>query len=231
MRLGACPAMLDEGSVVAELYGTTVVSERHRHRYEFNSRYREQFEAAGMRCSGTSPDGRLVEFVEIARAPVLRRHPGPPGVQVAPGPPAPAVPRPHQGGRRARRGPRTAHHRSRHRSTPRCERRRSASWRPTPLLASHVFDVERRTSSTTASDLRTRRRHAPGGRRHPRDQRPRRDRPHPPVPRAVRRRCARRSPRAPSTSRARTRSSRPSASCARSSGCEADDVDAARARS
>jgi CTP synthase len=58
--------MLDEGSVVAELYGATVVSERHRHRYEFNSRYRAQFEAAGMRCSGTSPDGRLVEFTEIA---------------------------------------------------------------------------------------------------------------------------------------------------------------------
>jgi len=65
MRLGACPAMLEEGSVVAGLYGTTVVSERHRHRYEFNSRYREQFEDHGMRCSGTSPDGRLVEFVEI----------------------------------------------------------------------------------------------------------------------------------------------------------------------
>ena len=69
MRLGAYPAMLDEGSVVANLYGTTVVSERHRHRYEFNSRYREQFEAAGMRCSGTSPDGRLVEFSEIATHP------------------------------------------------------------------------------------------------------------------------------------------------------------------
>ncbi len=65
MRLGAWPAMLDEGSIVAELYGTTVVSERHRHRYEFNARYREQFEANGMRCSGNSPDGRLVEFVEL----------------------------------------------------------------------------------------------------------------------------------------------------------------------
>ncbi len=65
MRLGACPAMLEEGSVVAGLYGATVVSERHRHRYEFNSRYRDQFEEHGMRCSGTSPDGRLVEFVEI----------------------------------------------------------------------------------------------------------------------------------------------------------------------
>ncbi len=65
MRLGAWPAMLDEGSIVAELYGATVVSERHRHRYEFNARYREQFEANGMRCSGNSPDGRLVEFVEL----------------------------------------------------------------------------------------------------------------------------------------------------------------------
>ncbi len=69
MRLGACPAMLQEGSVVARLYGATVVSERHRHRYEFNSRYREQYEDAGMSCSGTSPDGRLVEFVEIANHP------------------------------------------------------------------------------------------------------------------------------------------------------------------
>ncbi|MGB8180460.1 MAG: CTP synthase [Acidimicrobiales bacterium] len=65
MRLGAWPAMLDEGSIVANLYGTTVVSERHRHRYEFNARYREQFEAAGLHCSGNSPDGRLVEFVEL----------------------------------------------------------------------------------------------------------------------------------------------------------------------
>jgi CTP synthase len=65
MRLGAWPAMLDEGSIVAALYGTTVVSERHRHRYEFNARYREQFEAAGLHCSGNSPDGRLVEFVEL----------------------------------------------------------------------------------------------------------------------------------------------------------------------
>jgi CTP synthase len=65
MRLGAWPAMLNEGSIVAELYGTTVVSERHRHRYEFNARYREQFETAGLQCSGNSPDGRLVEFVEL----------------------------------------------------------------------------------------------------------------------------------------------------------------------
>jgi CTP synthase len=65
MRLGAYPAMLKEGSQVAALYGTTVVSERHRHRYEFNSRYRDEFEDHGMSCSGASPDGRLVEFVEL----------------------------------------------------------------------------------------------------------------------------------------------------------------------
>ena len=65
MRLGACSAMLEEGSIVQQLYGVGVVSERHRHRYEFNGRYRDQFEASGMRCSGVSPDGRLVEFVEV----------------------------------------------------------------------------------------------------------------------------------------------------------------------
>ena len=69
MRLGAWPAMLDEGSLVAELYGANVVSERHRHRYEFNSRFRTQFEESGMRCSGQSPDGRLVEFVELNQHP------------------------------------------------------------------------------------------------------------------------------------------------------------------
>jgi CTP synthase len=69
MRLGAWPAMLAEGSLIASLYGTTVVSERHRHRYEFNARYREQFEGAGLRCSGASPDGRLVEFVEMPAHP------------------------------------------------------------------------------------------------------------------------------------------------------------------
>lgn len=65
MRLGAYPAMLADDSKVANLYGSPVVSERHRHRYEFNARYKDQFEAVGMSCSGLSPDGRLVEFVEL----------------------------------------------------------------------------------------------------------------------------------------------------------------------
>lgn len=69
MRLGAWPARLAPGSVVREAYGEEVVYERHRHRYEVNNRYRQTLEDAGMRCSGTSPDGRLVEFVELTGHP------------------------------------------------------------------------------------------------------------------------------------------------------------------
>ncbi|MFF5098614.1 MULTISPECIES: CTP synthase [Actinosynnema] len=65
MRLGAYPASLTPGSQVARAYGTTEVSERHRHRYEVNNAYREQLAEAGLVFSGTSPDGRLVEFVEL----------------------------------------------------------------------------------------------------------------------------------------------------------------------
>ena len=65
MRLGSYPAMLLEGSRVAAAYGTPAVSERHRHRYEVNPRFRPALETAGVVCSGTSPDGRLVEFVEL----------------------------------------------------------------------------------------------------------------------------------------------------------------------
>jgi CTP synthase len=65
MRLGAYYAVLEPGSKVATAYGESVVSERHRHRYEFNSQYRTRFEASGFVCSGTSPDRRLVEFIEL----------------------------------------------------------------------------------------------------------------------------------------------------------------------
>ncbi|WP_277245649.1 CTP synthase [Micrococcus terreus] len=67
MRLGSYPAALTAGSVVAEAYGSTEVTERHRHRYEVNNPYRPQLEAAGLVFSGTSPDGTLVEFVELPR--------------------------------------------------------------------------------------------------------------------------------------------------------------------
>ncbi|CAM04484.1 CTP synthase [Saccharopolyspora erythraea NRRL 2338] len=67
MRLGSYPAKLVPGSVVAEAYGETEVAERHRHRYEVNNSYRDRLSKAGLVFSGTSPDGRLVEFVELPR--------------------------------------------------------------------------------------------------------------------------------------------------------------------
>jgi CTP synthase len=69
MRLGVYVARLQPGSRVAQAYGETTVTERHRHRYEVNPRYRQRLEDAGLRCSGTSPDGRLVEFVELPEHP------------------------------------------------------------------------------------------------------------------------------------------------------------------
>ncbi|MDX1952274.1 MAG: CTP synthase [Verrucomicrobiota bacterium] len=65
MRLGAQPCQLAVGSRAAQLYGAFVINERHRHRYEFNNTYRTQFEEAGFIFSGTSPDGKLVELIEL----------------------------------------------------------------------------------------------------------------------------------------------------------------------
>jgi CTP synthase len=65
MRLGSYPAELVKGSLAARLYGTTKVTERHRHRYEVNNAYRGQLEAAGLVVSGASPDSTLVEFIEL----------------------------------------------------------------------------------------------------------------------------------------------------------------------
>jgi len=65
MRLGLYPCKVVPGTLAAAEYGDGLVYERHRHRYEFNNEYREQIEGAGLRVSGTSPDGRLVEMVEL----------------------------------------------------------------------------------------------------------------------------------------------------------------------
>ena len=65
MRLGAYPCVIKDGSMMAKSYGEKEVYERHRHRYEFNNDYREQIEQAGMKITGTSPNGLLVEAVEI----------------------------------------------------------------------------------------------------------------------------------------------------------------------
>lgn len=65
MRLGSYVAQLDPNSQVAKIYGKTTVTERHRHRYEVNNRYRQRLEDAGLGLPGASPDGRLVEFIEL----------------------------------------------------------------------------------------------------------------------------------------------------------------------
>ena len=67
MRLGLYDAALTPGSLAAELYGSELIQERHRHRYEVNNTYRDQIAQAGLQFSGTSPDGTLVEFVELPR--------------------------------------------------------------------------------------------------------------------------------------------------------------------
>jgi len=78
MRLGAYDAVLTPGSQVAEIYGTTAISERHRHRYEVDMGYREKLEACGLQFSGVSPDGKLPEIVEF------KGHPWYIGVQFHP---------------------------------------------------------------------------------------------------------------------------------------------------
>lgn len=69
MRLGAYVAMLKPNTKVSEAYGELVVSERHRHRFEVNGRYKQKLEEAGLVCSGLSPDGSLVEFIELPNHP------------------------------------------------------------------------------------------------------------------------------------------------------------------
>lgn len=78
MRLGAYPCSIAEGTIMERAYGSANISERHRHRYEFNNEYRDKMEKAGLKIAGTSPDGRLVEAVE------LPEHPHYVGVQYHP---------------------------------------------------------------------------------------------------------------------------------------------------
>ena len=78
MRLGAYPCETQPGSLLREAYGAELIHERHRHRYEFNNAYRAAFERAGVRFSGLSPDGRLVEALELPRHPffaAVQYHP------------------------------------------------------------------------------------------------------------------------------------------------------------
>ena len=71
MRLGAYPCLIKKDTLAYEVYGKEEISERHRHRFEYNNNYKEKLESAGLICSGTSPDGNLVEIVEISK----KEHP------------------------------------------------------------------------------------------------------------------------------------------------------------
>ncbi len=89
MRLGAYPCILKDGSIAAHAYGRTAISERHRHRYEVNNDYRPALERAGLVVSGTSPDGRLVEIVELGGHPWFVATQAHPEFKSRPGKPHP----------------------------------------------------------------------------------------------------------------------------------------------
>ena len=89
MRLGAYPCIIKEGTLARKVYGEKEISERHRHRYEFNNSYREELEKAGLTVSGTSPDGNLVEIVEIKDHPYFISGQFHPELKSRPNRPAP----------------------------------------------------------------------------------------------------------------------------------------------
>ena len=89
MRLGAYPCIIKEGSLANKLYGEKETSERHRHRFEYNNDYRERLEQAGLKVSGTSPDGLLVEIVEIEEHPYFIAGQFHPELKSRPNKPAP----------------------------------------------------------------------------------------------------------------------------------------------
>ena len=71
MRLGSYPCVIKDGTLARKVYGKAEIDERHRHRFEYNNSYKEQLEKAGLICSGTSPDGNLIEIVELSE----KQHP------------------------------------------------------------------------------------------------------------------------------------------------------------
>ena len=125
MRLGLYPAELAEGSLAAELYGSTARRERHRHRYEVNNRYRDQHRRGRPGVLGplARPQPRRVRRAAARRAPVLHRDAGAPRAALAADRPAPAVPRPRR--RRARAPQRERAVRRRAMAESRSRRRRA----------------------------------------------------------------------------------------------------------
>ena len=89
MRLGAYPCILKDGTMAKELYGVEKIQERHRHRFEYNNDYKERLEKAGLICSGTSPDGKLVEIVELKNRPYFIAGQFHPELKSRPNRPAP----------------------------------------------------------------------------------------------------------------------------------------------
>ena len=82
MRLGAYPCRLSEGSFAQQAYGATEISERHRHRYEFNREFEEQSDRGGLRLTGQTPDGVYVEICEVPDHPWYPRLPVPSRIQI-----------------------------------------------------------------------------------------------------------------------------------------------------
>ena len=89
MRLGSYPCIIKDGSLANKVYGTSKIDERHRHRYEYNNEFKERLENAGLICSGTSPDGSLVEIVEIPNHPYFIAGQFHPELKSRPNKPAP----------------------------------------------------------------------------------------------------------------------------------------------
>ncbi len=89
MRLGSYPCVIKPGTLAEEVYDTNKIDERHRHRFEYNNEYKERLEAAGLVCSGTSPDGSLVEIVEIKDHPYFIAGQFHPELKSRPNNPAP----------------------------------------------------------------------------------------------------------------------------------------------
>ena len=89
MRLGAYPCVIQKDTLARKIYGKEEISERHRHRYEYNNFYRKQLEDAGLKVSGTSPDGNLVEIVEIEKHPYFIAGQFHPELKSRPNNPAP----------------------------------------------------------------------------------------------------------------------------------------------
>ncbi len=89
MRLGSYPCLLKQGSLAYKLYEKEIIDERHRHRYEYNNEYKDRLEKAGLICSGTSPDGSLVEIVELKNHPFFIAGQFHPELKSRPNRPAP----------------------------------------------------------------------------------------------------------------------------------------------